>query len=78
MGSGMMARQARACTVGMRQWEPHDLGRSYLHHTIALYRPIGHIEKTLATRGTVQLLRTQAEPGAPAAWRLHRAHVRAA
>jgi uncharacterized protein YdhG (YjbR/CyaY superfamily) len=65
----MMARQARASVV-MRQWEPHDLGRSCLHHTIALYRTIGQIERTLATRGTVQLLRTQAEPRAPAAWRL--------
>jgi hypothetical protein len=33
----MVGRQARASTVAMRLWEPHDPGRSCLLHTIPQY-----------------------------------------
>jgi hypothetical protein len=38
----MMGRQARASTVIMRRWEPHDPGGSCLHHTIGRYRALPH------------------------------------
>jgi hypothetical protein len=41
-GSGKMGRQARASTVIMRRWEPHDPGGSCLLHTLGRYRVLPH------------------------------------
>ena len=44
-GSGMMGRQARASTVVMRRWEPHDPGSPCLLTLSGHYRPTAHRDK---------------------------------
>jgi hypothetical protein len=51
----MMGRQARASTVIMRRWEPHDPGGSCLHHTIGRYRVLPHDRTDRENAGALTL-----------------------